>query len=258
MSLKFSEKAHRYTLDGKPVTGVTTLLGKGLPKPALPNWAAKTVAEYVADNEATVETLRGMGRDSMVNALKGTPWKKRDDAAVRGTEIHALAEEIVHGRAVDVPEHLLPYVEGYVEFLETWGVEPLLTEVSVANRKWHYAGRPDFIGTLGGTFEGATTLLDWKTSKGVYGETALQTSAYARAEFWVPDDDPDDERELPTVERIGVVHITPEGTQVYDLGDIDAAFRLFTHVQYVAKQADTLRDLTRTPATAPTPKESAA
>ena len=34
MSLKFSERAHKYWLDGRPVPGVTTLIGKGLPKPA--------------------------------------------------------------------------------------------------------------------------------------------------------------------------------------------------------------------------------
>jgi hypothetical protein len=55
----------------------------------------------------------------------------------------------------------------------------------------------------------------------------LQTAAYARAEFWVPDDDPDDEQPLPEVERIGVVHLTPEGTRVYDLGDPDKPSRPF-------------------------------
>ena len=29
MSLQFDEARHRYSLDGKPVTGVTTIIGKG-------------------------------------------------------------------------------------------------------------------------------------------------------------------------------------------------------------------------------------
>ena len=62
MTLKFSPKAHRYWLDGKPIPGVTTLIGKGLPKPALPNWAARTVAEYVVDNPEQVDQLRSLGR----------------------------------------------------------------------------------------------------------------------------------------------------------------------------------------------------
>lgn len=240
MSLKFNEKSHRYWIDGQPVPGVTTLLSKGLPKPAIPYWAAKSVAEYVADNEAGVEQLRAMGREPMIGALKGIPWAKRDEAAVRGTDIHALAEDLVHGREVEVPEHLAAHVEGYVRFLDEWKVEPILTEHSVASRKWWYAGRFDFIGTLGG---GPTWLLDWKTSKGVYGETALQTAAYARAEFYVTDDDPDTEIPLPQVDRIGVVHITAGATLLYDLGDIDAAYKLFTHIQHVAKRADDLKGL---------------
>ena len=48
--LVFYPKSHRYKLDGAWVPGVTTLIGKGLPKPALPYWAARTVAEWVADN----------------------------------------------------------------------------------------------------------------------------------------------------------------------------------------------------------------
>lgn len=34
MSLKFNQKVHRYWMDGKPVSGATTLIGNGIPKPA--------------------------------------------------------------------------------------------------------------------------------------------------------------------------------------------------------------------------------
>ncbi|PCC37440.1 hypothetical protein [Glutamicibacter sp. BW77] len=33
--LTFKESSHRYKLDGDPVTGVTTLIGGGVPEPAL-------------------------------------------------------------------------------------------------------------------------------------------------------------------------------------------------------------------------------
>ena len=77
MSLKFTASTHRYLLDGKKVQGVTTILSQGIPKPALPPWAARTVAEWVADNEASLEVLRQMGREPMVQALKNVPWQKR-------------------------------------------------------------------------------------------------------------------------------------------------------------------------------------
>ena len=252
MSLTFNEATHRYRLDKTHVSGVTTIIGKGVPKPALTRWSAKTVAEYVADNETAVAGLREMGRAPMVAALSQTPWQKRDDAGVRGTEVHAIAEEIVNGREVDVPERLMAYVDDYVRFLDQWSVEPIVTEISVANRTQWYAGRPDFIGRIGGIFGGAITCLDWKTSKGVYGETALQTAAYARAEFYVASNDDQTELPLPQVERLGVVHITPEGTRVYDLGDPETHFKTFAHIKFVADRLAALDDLTKVAAPEPT------
>jgi hypothetical protein len=106
MTLRFTAKTHRYFLDGSPIPGVTTLIGKGLPKPALVYWSAKTVAEWVADNPDGVEAFRATGRGPMVAALKEIPWQKRDEAAIRGTDVHALAERVIRGEAVEVPEHL--------------------------------------------------------------------------------------------------------------------------------------------------------
>lgn len=240
MSLKFAEKSHRYWLDGRPITGVTTLLGKGLPKPAIPYWAAKSVAEYVADNPEGVEALRATGRNSMIAALKGVPWEKRDQAAVRGTDVHALAEQIIHGAEVDVPEHLVGHVEGYARFIDTFGVEPLLTERAVASRKWWYAGTFDLIGRIGDEVWG----LDLKTSKGVYGETALQVAAYMTAEFYIGDGGPEDEQPIPHVDRIGVIHVTEDSSQLYLLGgpaEIEKAASIFRHIAFVAKSTDWIK-----------------
>lgn len=240
MTLKFNAKTHRYFLDGRPIPGVTTLLGKGLPKPALPYWAAKSVAEYVADNPDGVEAFRSTGRGPMVAALKEIPWQKRDEAAVRGTDVHALAEELVHGRPVEVPEHLAGHVEGYSRWLDTFAVEPVLTERPVASRQWWYAGTFDLIARI----DGETWGLDVKTSKAVYGETALQIAAYMTAEFYQDHDGA--EVPLPEVERMGVIHVTDYGTQMYPLGDravIDKAAATFRHVAYIAKQTDWIKGL---------------
>ena len=235
-TLKFSPKAHRYWLDGKPIPGVTSLISKGLPKPALPNWAARTVAEYVVDNPETVDNLRSLGRGPAVAALKAIPWQARDEAAVRGTDVHKLAEEIIHGREVAVPEHLLAHVEGYVRWLDEFHVEPILTERPVASRQYWYAGTFDAIVTIGDT----RWLLDWKTSKGVYGETALQTAAYAGADFYAADDG--SEQPIPEVERLGVVHITEAGTQLRPFRDRDAAWKCWRHVAWVASQIPAIDD----------------
>jgi hypothetical protein len=227
-TLKFSEKAHKYWLDGKPIPGVTTIIGKGLPKPALTYWSAKMVAEFVADQPEQVEALRNMGRGPMVAALKGVPWQARDEAAVRGTAVHAIAEDVIHGREVDVPEHLAAYVEGYVRWLDAFAVEPVLTEFKVANRQWWYAGTADAVVRIGGQ----TLLCDWKTSRAVYGSTALQVAAYRNAEFYVDDDG--NEVPLPEIDGLAVVHVTDAGTRMHRFADPDAAWKDFLHVAWVA------------------------
>lgn len=246
MTLKFSPGNHSYWMDKKRTPGVTTLIGKGLPKPALPYWSAKSVAEYVADNPDGVETLRSLGREPMVAALKGIPWQKRDEAAVRGTDVHALAERVVHGEEVDVPEHLTGHVQGYVDWLDSFKVEPVLTERSIGNRSLWYAGRFDLIADMAGW----RWMLDVKTSKGVYGETALQTDAYRNGEFYVDDDDPETEHPLPEgIERLGVIHVTEFGSTLHPLDSSGEPFRIFKHVAYVAKRRDDIESFITDPVT---------
>jgi hypothetical protein len=243
-TLKFSAAAHRYWLDGRPIPGVTGLLGKGLPKPAIPYWAAKSVAEYVIANPQAVDTLREMGDGPAIAALKQVPWQQRDEAAVRGTDVHALADRVIHGHDVDVPDHLIDHVTGYARWLDEFDVVAIATERPVASRKWWYAGTFDGIVRMDrGPWAGRTVGLDIKTSKGVYGETALQIAAYMRAEFFVDVDN--NEQPLPDVDCTAVVHVTDAGSVMYPLAhdrdEIDAQFTLFNHIAYVAKRTDDIK-----------------
>lgn len=248
--LRYSEKGHRYWLDGRPTPGVTTLIGKGLPKPALVYWSAKSVAEYVIQNPDAVAQLRLMGEGPAIAALKQIPWEARDVAAARGTDVHNLAERVINGVEVEVPDHLAAHVQGYVEWLETFDVTPVLTERPVASRTWGYCGTFDAVVKFGrGPFAGRVGLIDLKTSSGIYGETGLQTAAYALADWYVSADD--DETPLPDVDFTGAAHVTDAGTQFYplskDRAEIAAAFKVFSHIQFVAKHADYIKGLVGPP-----------
>lgn len=249
-TLRFSPAAHRYRLDGRPVSGVTTLLKQGLPKPALMYWSARTVAEYVIENPERLDELRALGDGPAVAALKAVPWEKRDQAALKGTEIHALGERAVHGESVEVREDQEGHLQGYVEFLERFDVEPILTERHVASRRHWYAGTFDLILRFGrGPWAGRTVLADLKTAKGIYGETGLQTVAYACAEFYVDDDG--QERPLPDIDATGAIHITEAGTDFRplcpDKDVMDQAFRLVQHVFWVAGKIDWIDGLVGEP-----------
>ena len=265
MTLTFNEKAHRYKMsdaEGKllPVTGATTLLGGGIPKPALVYWAGKMVAEFVAENPLEVERLRGT--EDMVRELAKVPNKVRDRAAVRGSEIHAIAEKYVNGEEVEVPEEHLAEVQGYVEFLEAWEFEVVLAEKSCGNRtNWH-AGRFDVLGRSPHLAGGRLVMVDLKTSNHVYGETALQTAAYAKSEFYVDDEAPDVEHPFPEVAATYVAHITPGGTDLHvlcrDEAEIDKAYTMFLAAAYTHKTAKTRDGFLSEPLPCPTTTEQKA
>jgi len=219
--LRFTPGNHSYTLDGRRVPSVTAIVNGGVPKPALIGWAAKTVAEAVADMPSAVDALRDLGREPMVRALSSLPDEARNRKADRGTSVHTLAVEVVHGRPLaDVPDAVRAHVEGYAAWLDRFDLQPVLTERMCGNRTDWYAGRFDLIGEVGITRWG----LDVKTG-GVWGETALQLAAYFRAEFWQDDDGA--LHDMPHIDRIGVLSVTDAGTDLFDMGDIDTAYAEF-------------------------------
>lgn len=243
MALVFYEKSHRYRLDGQWCPGVTTLIKGGLPAAALMYWSARSVAEYVADNEADVEALRRMGRGPMVNALKEVPWQSSDEAKVRGTDVHGLAERLVHGEEVDVPEHLAGYVDSCVEFLDVWRPRPLIVEAPVAHRAHWWAGKPDLVAELP---DGRVILWDYKTSSsGIYSETAFQLTAYRNAEFYLSDSG--EEKPLPDIDLVAAVWLRQDGYDVVPLESTPQVYKEFRYIQQVANAAKKAKGSKTTP-----------
>jgi hypothetical protein len=212
--LVFYPKAHRYKLDGEWVPGVTTILGV-LEKPAIPKWAAKLVAEHVVDNrDALDDMLTQFGRAGTVAALKEVPWKKRDDAGVRGTDVHSFAERIVNGEEVDVPEHYVGHVESALAFMEDWHIQPVLVEAVVGSRAHQYAGTLDLVARH---HNGPRGIFDYKTAaSGIYMQTAFQNAAYAFAEFHGDSGNEKPMADLGVTESYGV-HLRADGYDVHQL-----------------------------------------
>jgi len=247
--LAFNEKSHRYRLDDAWVPSVTTIINGGLPKPALVAWAGTVVAEHVADHLDDVVSMAHLGREPMVKALASVPDEIRNKAGVRGTLVHELAEHVVHGRAVEVPPAISDRVEGYARWLDRFEPVPLATEMMCANRADWWAGRFDLIARIGEV----TWLLDNKTSKSVYGDTSLQVGAYASAEFYVDPAAPDVEVPAIPVDRIGVLHVTDDGTDLFDLGDIESAYAEFLAAKVIYAGAGRRRRLIGRPVATPGP-----
>lgn len=221
---------HYIDANGARVPGVTTLLDKGLPKPALLPWGIKTVAEYAVNER---ERLTGMKPTEMLSELKGAPYRERDAAAKRGTEVHALAERLVQGLEVEVPPELDRHVAHYVEFLDAFNPQPILIEATVYHAAFGYAGTLDIVAEVGGE----SWLLDVKTNRsGVYAETAYQLAAYRHAECYVDADGVS--QPMVQVDRCAVIHVNDAGWSVVPVRADAAVFKKFRHIMVVALEAE--------------------
>lgn len=243
---------HSYRLNGQKLPGVTTIIGDGLPKPALIGWAAKTIAEYVADRldqngehitadqlvDDLAEIARAkskpwpakLSRTKVAEVLKGVHWEDRDQAANRGTEVHRIAELLTHGEEVEVPEPISGHVDAYIAFLDDWQPTDALTEVVIGSAKHGYCGTLDMIATLPGL---GRCLVDLKTNRsGPFGEVALQLAAYRHAEVALIDNET---VPMPPVDWCGVLWLRADGYDLYPFDAGPAQFRSFLYVQQVGR-----------------------
>lgn len=226
---------HSYvdTDTGEKIPGVTGILGDGLPKPALVGWAANTTAEYAVDRW---DDLAALSPSKRLKELQGARFADRDAAANRGTQVHRLAEQLVRGGEVEVPDALRGHVESYVRFLDEWDVQPEYVEGIVVNYTHRYAGTLDLIATMHGRPE--RWLLDVKTARsGVWPDNALQLAGYRYAEHIRPDNTTPEEP-MPAVDRCAVVHVRADGCSVVPVDAGPATFRTFLYVKQLWQWAN--------------------
>jgi hypothetical protein len=156
--------------DGVLVPSVTNVIGI-LDKPALPRWSAKLVAERAMQMK---HSLSGMDDGDIVDMLKSAPWSRSKRASDRGTDIHAYLEARLTGvRPEALSDDALPYKAAADDWFEQVGksLDDVQTEVTLFNPL--YAGTTDLIATL----NGKRVIADFKTSKAIYDEAALQLAA---------------------------------------------------------------------------------
>jgi hypothetical protein len=91
----FDEKEHAYFFDGKPLMGITSVLSV-ISKPALIQWAANEAIKYIESvaGSAQVDGYLRLLPEHLEQA-RTAHRKKKEDAAEKGTDLHALIEEYV-------------------------------------------------------------------------------------------------------------------------------------------------------------------
>jgi len=210
-----------YTISGHNLWSVTTILGNGLPKPAIAGWQARTIAEYAVANHRQLSAMLEAVRvrvtpegtylvtdpDAVAAAvewLKGSPWRESSRKMDLGSTVHAEAEAYVLETPRPEPgEIVAPYVASFRHFLEDFAPEYEATEATVFNLAEGYAGTLDAIVRVAGR----SLVVDYKTGKDIYADVALQLAAYAHAEQVLLDDGTT--HPMPKVDGAAALHLRP-------------------------------------------------
>lgn len=146
---------HTYTLNGRPLVGVTTAIHDTLRSPALESWFKRV----------------GMAADTT-----------RDEAAAFGKSVHAgLAAHAlgVNAAPMDMPESWQVTVEAGRKWIDENLEEIYAVEEPIASAKYGYAGTPDIYGRR--IRHKTPVVLDFKTTGDIYWSHRFQLAAYRKA-----------------------------------------------------------------------------
>lgn len=177
--LTFNEARHLYTLDGKPITGVTTILGV-IAKPALINWAANMAVDYIQNSYPYALNNKGkINEEVFENQLKEARkahTQRKGEAANIGTLVHKWIEKWIANHDMPLPEDEAQkkMCQNFIDWTKEKQVEFLASEQQVYSESFWFCGTFDFLAKI----NGRTYLGDIKTSSGIYDEMFAQCSGY--------------------------------------------------------------------------------
>ena len=207
--------------DGVPRYRSVTNVTGALPKMALLHWAANTVARYAVDHK---EAWTGLPEEDQYDLLRKRPWDTRDRAGAKGTTVHAVAHNLALGRSYEVEALLEPWVHAIKRFWEDYRPRVKMAETTGYSERTLTAGTIDLLCTLEKAPELGTVLLDWKTSRGIYGDMAVQIVGGYALGFEYTLDGADKEKEWKPPDTCAVVHLQQTGYDFHVI-PMDKVFR---------------------------------
>ena len=179
IDLKFEGKKHTYSVDGEPVPNTTKVLDS-LSKPALVPWAAKETAAYWENLIAPGQPFQcdEVELAEHVKASKAARFRKSSKALIVGGLVHEYAEAVAKGQPCAMPENEQAR-RGCEAFNKWWhdhDIDVIAAERRIFSREHWYCGTTDLLARI----DGELSVLDWKTSTGIYPEMLAQVGGAYR------------------------------------------------------------------------------
>jgi genome maintenance exonuclease 1 len=177
-NIEFQEDGHTYTMGGKLLTGVTTVLDVRA-KDFLKWWTVKLMYQTLLPKLKEVQGISEEEWEKILLEAKKAHTVKSKEALVSGTIAHDWIEKYIKGEKNDLPEDekARNAINEFLSWEKEHRVEWIASELVVASPEHQYAGTIDFIARI----DGKLTLGDFKTSSQISEDYYLQTAAYQMA-----------------------------------------------------------------------------
>jgi hypothetical protein len=239
----FDPVKHVYTLDDKPLTGVTTILGV-IAKPNLIQWAADMAVKYIKEKSEPLDdglvgqppSLVRVVTDEVLEEARLAHRKKKEKAGELGTDVHAQVEELIK-LALQTDGYIGTHwirddhnkqIKNFIEWAAENNVKFLASEKRLYSTEHWYAGTADIICEI----DSKRYVGDIKTSSGIYPEAYIQASAYAMA-LQEMEDNGNPEKKLlhavkPMFDGVVIVNLRKDGGFEYRYNyDLEGNFKCF-------------------------------
>lgn len=203
--LKFDDNNHQYNalVDGEELVDVpsaTTVTGV-VDKPALRYWAVNETVDFLRDKLEPGTKYDEVELNQLLDDSKKARFKTSGRATKIGSLVHDWFEDYANFRIDGVNPSIggpdeeadltLPYneearksINAFLDWKENHDIEWLKAEDMIFSREFEYAGTYDAKAIV----DGKRTIIDFKTSKGIYPEYWLQGACYASADMEETDD----------------------------------------------------------------------
>lgn len=229
---------------GEPVSGVTTIMGAVLNKPALLPWAYTQGLENYDRITRRVLQLCGAYTDvaaiGLINQIKeeiqnfqvGKLYDKRDKAAEAGTLGHRLVECDIRGlpkpQKKDYPTEIWDKAQGgfgsYKDWKSRTKFKLIHSEIPLVSEKYKFGGCLD----IGGAVTDLE-LIDLKTGKGVYPNMFIQLGGYGI--LW-NENHPDNQ-----ITGYNILNIHPDASFMHERRtDLSAEMEIFLEVNKIFRK----------------------
>jgi hypothetical protein len=179
VTILFDEGRHRFFhVDGSSIKGVTSYTGV-LDKPALVPWAVKMMGIYLYKNWDIKKVKTEAAKANLIETAKREFRRIKEEAAEKGKEAHAWAEDWTKGKKPKMPEdpETRNAVIAFLDWFKQSGIKITSQERFIYSKKYNYAGIMDWEGKRSKSL----IIGDYKATNAIYDEMRFQLALYWNA-----------------------------------------------------------------------------